>query len=128
MENEKRLRLNEAVTAAEIYAVKEVQKELKRQGISEKSFEGRDAIARAGEALAAHREEVRDMYRKSKKLLANWIVQQAHIGDTVAFVTMKWLGFNGNVKHDMECLKDRKDMVDAIIAGEKYKQQKGGRR
>lgn len=111
MENKDRLRLTEAITAAEIYAVKVIEEELKRKGIGKR--EGQIVIMRVAEVLTAHKEEVRDMYKKSEKLLGEWIIEMSGINDMKAFEEMNRLGITGDVLHDMKTL--------GVI-------QKGGRR
>lgn len=108
MDNEKRLCLTQAVTAAEIYAVKVIEEELNRKDIAPKSIERKIIITRTADVLAAHREEVRDMYKKSRQLLAGWIVKMSGIEDLAAFRKMKQLGFTGDVMYDMKTMK-RKD-------------------
>lgn len=61
MDNKKRLCLEDAVTNAEIYAVKVIEEELNRKGIAPNSIERKIIITRTADVLAAHREEVRDM-------------------------------------------------------------------
>lgn len=56
--------------------------------------------------LAAHREEVRDMYKKSRQLLAGWIVKMSGIEDLTAFRKMKRLGFTGDIMHDMKIMEE----------------------
>nr|DAP86365.1 MAG TPA: hypothetical protein [Caudoviricetes sp.] len=111
MENKERLRLTEVITAAEIYAVKVIEEELKRKGIGR--HEGQIVIMRVAEVLTAHKEEVRDMYKKSEKLLGDWIIEMSGINNMKAFEEMNRLGITGDVLHDMKTL--------GVI-------QKGGRR
>lgn len=106
MDNEKRLCLTQAVTAAEIYAAKVIEEELKRKGIETESLERKIIITRTADVLAAHREEVRDMYKKSKQLLAGWIVKMSGIEGLTAFRKMKRLGFTGDIMHDMKIMEE----------------------
>lgn len=106
MDNEKRLCLEQAVTAAEIYAVKVIEEELNRKGIAPESIERKIIITRTTDVLAAHREEVRDMYKKSRQLLAGWIVKMSGIEDMTAFRKMKRLGFTGGIMHDMKIMEE----------------------
>ena len=106
MDNEKRLCLSQAVTAAEIYAVKVIEEELNRKGIAPKSIERKIIITRTADVLAAHREEVRDMYKKSRQLLADWIVKASGIRELTAFRKMKQLGFTGDIMHDMKIMEE----------------------
>lgn len=105
MDNEKRLCLKRAVTAAEIYAAKVIEEELYRKGITQNSVERKIIIMRTADVLAAHREEVRDMYKKSKQLLADWIVNMIGIIDLTTFRKMKQLGFTGDIAHDMKIME-----------------------
>lgn len=106
MDNEKRLCLEQAVTAAEIYAAKVIEEELNRKGIAPESIERKIIITRTADVLAAHREEVRDMYKKSRQLLAGWIVKMSGIKDLIAFKKMKQLGFTGDVMQDMKKMEE----------------------
>lgn len=106
MDNEKRLCLEQAVTAAEIYAVKVIEEELNRKGIAPNSIERKIIITRTADVLAAHREEARDMYKKSRQLLAGWIVKMSGIEDLTAFRKMKRLGFTGDIMHDMKIMEE----------------------
>ena len=106
MDNEKRLCLTQAVTAAEIYAVKVIEEELNRKGIAPESIERKIIITRTADVLAAHREEVRHMYRQSRLILAEWIVKMSGIRDLTAFRKMKRLGFTGDIMHDMKIMEE----------------------
>ena len=106
MDNEKRLCLEQAVTAAEIYAVKVIEEELNRKGIAQNSIERKIIITRTADVLAAHREEVRDMYKKSGLLLQDWIIKMSGIKDLTAFRKMKRLGFTGDIMHDMKIMEE----------------------
>lgn len=106
MDNEKRLHLDQAVTKAEIYAVKAIEEELNRKGIAPNSIERKIIITRTADVLAAHREEVRDMYKKSGLLLQDWIIKMSGIKDLTAFRKMKRLGFTGDVMQDMKKMEE----------------------
>lgn len=106
MDNEKRLCLEQAVTKAEIYAVKVIEEELNRKGIAPESIERKIIITRTADVLAAHREEVRDMYKKSGLLLQDWIIKMSGIEDLTAFRKMKWLGFTGDIMQDMKKMEE----------------------
>ena len=106
MDNEKRLHLDQAVTKAEIYAVKMIEEELNRKGIAQNSIERKIIIARTADVLAAHKEEVRDMYKKSGLLLQDWIMKMSGIKDLIAFKRMKQLGFTGDIMHDMKIMEE----------------------
>lgn len=106
MDNEKRLHLDQAVTKAEIYAVKVIEEELNRKGIAPESIERKIIITRTADVLAAHREEVRDMYKKSGLLLQDWIIKMSGIKDLIAFKKMKQLGFTGDIMHDMKIMEE----------------------
>lgn len=107
MDNEKRLHLDQAVTKAEIHAVKVIVEELNRKGIAPNSIEEKIIIARTADVLAAHREEVRDMYKKSGLLLQDWIMKMSGIKDMIAFKRMKQLGFTGDVVQDMKIMEQK---------------------
>lgn len=106
MDNEKRLHLDQAVTKAEIYAVKVIEEELNRKGIAQNSIERKIIITRTADVLAAHKEEVRDMYKKSGLLLQDWIMKMSGIKDLIAFKRMKQLGFTGDVMQDMKKMEE----------------------
>lgn len=106
MDNEKRLHLDQAVTKAEIYAVKVIEEELNRKGIAPNSIERKIIITRTADVLAAHREEVRDMYKKSGLLLQDWIIKMSGIKDLTAFRKMKRLGFTGDAMQDMKKMEE----------------------
>ena len=106
MDNEKRLCLEQAVTKAEIYAVKVIEEELNRKGIAPESIERKIIITRTADVLAAHREEVRDMYKKSGLLLQDWIIKMSGIEDLTAFRKMKRLGFTGAIMQDMKKMEE----------------------
>ncbi len=106
MDNEKRLHLDQAVTKAEIYAVKVIEEELNRKGIAPNSIERKIIITRTADVLAAHKEEVRDMYKKSGLLLQDWIIKMSGIKDLTAFRKMKRLGFTGDVMQDMKKMEE----------------------
>lgn len=106
MDNEKRLHLDQAVTKAEIYAVKVIEEELNRKGIAQNSIERKIIITRTADVLAAHKEEVRDMYKKSGLLLQDWIMKMSGIKDLIAFKRMKQLGFTGDVMKDMKKMEE----------------------
>lgn len=106
MDNKKRLCLEDAVTKAEIYAAKVIEEELNRKDIKTESLERKIIITRTADVLAAHREEVRDMYKKSRQLLAGWIVKMSGIEDLTAFRKMKRLGFTGDIMHDMKIMEE----------------------
>lgn len=107
MDNEKRLCLEQAVTKAEIYAVKVIEEELNRKGIAPESIERKIIITRTADVLAAHREEVRDMYKKSGLLLQDWIIKMSGIEDLTAFRKMKRLGLTGDVMQDMKIMEQK---------------------
>ena len=107
MDNEKRLCLEQAVTKAEIYAVKVIEEELNRKGIAPESIERKIIITRTADVLAAHREEVRDMYKKSGLLLQDWIIKMSGIEDLTAFRKMKRLGLTGDVMQDMKMMEQK---------------------
>ena len=106
MDNEKRLCLEQAVTKAEIYAVKVIEEELNRKGIAPESIERKIIITRTADVLAAHREEVRDMYKKAGLLLQDWIIKMSGIEDLTAFRKMKRLGFTGDIMQDMKKMEE----------------------
>ena len=106
MDNGKRLHLDQAVTKAEIYAVKVIEEELNRKGIAQNSIERKIIITRTADVLAAHKEEVRDMYKKSGLLLQDWIMKMSGIKDLIAFKRMKQLGFTGDVMQDMKKMEE----------------------
>ena len=106
MDNEKRLCLEQAVTKAEIYAVKVIEEELNRKGIAPESIERKIIITRTADVLAAHREEVRDMYKKSGLLLQDWIIKMSGIEDLTAFRKMKRLGFTGDIMQGMKKMEE----------------------
>lgn len=106
MDNEKRLCLEQAVTKAEIYAVKVIEEELNRKGIAPNSIERKTIITHTADVLAAHKEEVRDMYKKSELLLQDWIIKMSGIKDLIAFRKMKQLGFTGDVMQDMKKMEE----------------------
>lgn len=106
MDNEKRLCLEQAVTKAEIYAVKVIEEELNRKGIAPESIERKIIITRTADVLTAHREEVRDMYKKSGLLLQDWIIKMSGIEDLTAFRKMKRLGFTGDIMQDMKKMEE----------------------
>lgn len=106
MDNEKRLCPEQAVTKAEIYAVKVIEEELNRKGIAPESIERKIIITRTADVLAAHREEVRDMYKKSGLLLQDWIIKMSGIEDLTAFRKMKRLGFTGDIMQDMKKMEE----------------------
>lgn len=106
MDNKKRLCLEDAVTKAEIYAVKVIEEELNRKDIKTESLERKIIITRTADVLAAHREEVRDMYKKSRQLLAGWIVKMSGIEDLTSSRKMKRLGFTGDIMHDMKIMEE----------------------
>lgn len=106
MDNKKRLCLEDAVTKAEIYAVKVIEEELNRKGIAPNSIERKIIITRTADVLAAHREEVRDMHKKSGLLLQDWIIKMSGIKDLIAFKKMKQLGFTGDVMQDMKKMEE----------------------
>ena len=106
MDNEKRLHLEQVVTKAEIYAVKVIEEELNRKGIAPNSIERKIIITRTADVLAAHKEEVRDMYKKSGLLLQDWIIKMSGIKDLTAFRKMKRLGFTGDVMQDMKKMEE----------------------
>jgi SOS response regulatory protein OraA/RecX len=106
VDNEKRLHLDQAVTKAEIYAVKVIEEELNRKGIAPNIIERKIIITRTADVLAAHREEVRDMYKKSGLLLRDWIIKMSGIKDLTAFRKMKRLGFTGDVMQDMKKMEE----------------------
>lgn len=108
MDNKKRLCLGQKITNAEIYAVKVMQDELKRQGIEIQSYEGKIVSIRVSQVLARHTEEVRDMYKKSKQLLADWIIKQSNIKELKSFEKMAKIGFKGNIASDMKILEQIK--------------------
>ena len=95
-----------AVTKAEIYAVKVIEEELNRKGIAPNSIERKIIITRTADVLAAHKEEVRDMYKKSGLLLQDWIIKMSGIKDLIAFKKMKQLGFTGDVMQDMKKMEE----------------------
>lgn len=107
MDNEKRLCLEQTVTKAEIYAVKVIEEELNRKGIAPESIERKIIITRTADVLAAHREEVRDMYKKSGLLLQDWIIKMSGIEDLTAFRKMKRLGLTGDVMQDMKIMEQK---------------------
>lgn len=107
MDNEKRLCLEQAVTKAEIYAVKVIEEELNRKGIAPESIERKIIITRTADVLAAHREEVRDMYKKSGLLLQDWIIKMSGIEDLTAFRKMKRLGLTDDVMQDMKIMEQK---------------------
>lgn len=106
MDNKKRLCLEDAVTKAEIYAVKVIEEELNRTGIAPNSIERKIIITRTADVLAAHREEVRDMYKKSGSLLQDWIIKMSGIKDLITFKKMKQLGFTGDIMQDMKKMEE----------------------
>jgi hypothetical protein len=106
VDNEKRLCLEQAVTKVEIYAVKVIEEELNKKGIAQNSIERKIIITRTADVLAAHREEVRDMYKKSGLLLRDWIIKMSGIKDLIAFKRMKQLGFTGDVMQDMKKMEE----------------------
>lgn len=46
------------------------------------------------------------MYKKSRQLLAGWIVKMSGIEDLTAFRKMKRLGFTGDIMHDMKIMEE----------------------
>lgn len=107
MSDTERLYPSQAVTEAEIYAAKIVEEELQREGITTESYEWRIIITRTADVLAAHREEVRDVYTRSKDFLADWILRMSGIKDLEAFRKMKRIGFTGNIADDMRKMERR---------------------
>ena len=89
------------ITEAEVYATKVIKEAAK---IREGSGEWNVFTERAAEIMAAHRQEVRDMYHTSKALLREWIVKESGIRDHKAFRRMHRMGLTGNVLKDMEIM------------------------
>lgn len=118
MDNKKRLCLEDAVTNAEIYAVKVIEEELNRKGIAPNSIERKIIITRTADVLAAHREEVRDMYKKSGLLLQDWIIKMSGIKDLIAFKKMKQMGVKSGVS-DL-CLPYPKGIYCGLYIEMKY--------
>lgn len=92
------------ITEAEVYAAKAIREELEAAKIREGSGEWNVFTERAAEIMAAHRQEVRDMYHTSKALLREWIVKESGIRDHKAFRRMHRMGLTGNVLKDMEIM------------------------
>ena len=90
------------ITAAELYAVDVVEEELKKAGIKTASIEGQALIRYTANLLAAHREEIREMYKTSQDLLRRWIVEQSGISHSAAFRRMAAIGFTGNIMEDIK--------------------------
>lgn len=105
MDNKERLCLAQKITNAEIYAVKVMRDELKRQGIELQSYEGKVVSIRVAQILSRHTEEVRDMYKKSKQLLADWVIKESNIKELKSFQKMSAMGLKGNVVSDMKLLE-----------------------
>ena len=66
-----------SITSAELYAAAVVEEELKKAGIKAASIEGQALIIYTANLLAAHREEIREMYKTSQALLRRWIVEHS---------------------------------------------------
>lgn len=106
MDNLEKLCLTQAITEAEIYAVKVIEEELDRKGVETKMPERQIILKNMADALVLHREEVRDMYKRSRLHLRDWIMQVSGIGDLAAFRRMGKLGLIGDAVHDMKILED----------------------
>lgn len=87
--------------------MKVIEEELNRKGIAQNSFERKIIITRTADAMAAHREEIRDMYKKSGSLLKEWITKMSGIEDLIAFKKMKQIGFTGDVMQDMKTMEQK---------------------
>lgn len=92
-----------AVTAAEKYAVKVVQEHVDKERVPE--MVKREVFRRTADILLKHRQEVRDMYRTSKALLRQWILERSGADSAGGFQRMRRMGLNGDIRHDMEILE-----------------------
>lgn len=95
------------ITAAEVYAAKAIQKELEASRIRSGSRVWRMVTLRAARVMAAHRQEVRDMYQTSKALLREWITKESGLRDFRALAKFNEIGLTGNVLKDLEVLEGR---------------------
>lgn len=92
----------DSITAAELYAINVVKEEFKASGIKTTSIEGQALIRHTANFLAAHRKEIRKMYKTSQDLLRRWIVEQSGISRSAAFRRMAAIGFTGNIMEDIK--------------------------
>lgn len=95
------------ITEAEVYATKVIKEELEAAKIREGSGEWNVFTERAAEIMAAHRQEVRDMYQTSKALLREWITKESGLRDFRALAKFNEIGLTGNVLKDLEILEGR---------------------
>lgn len=94
-----------AVTDAEIFCVKHIEKELKKAGIRQNTKEWNTITARGVELMVHHREEMRDMYRRNKGELQVWLNRMTGIVSMAAVRKMQQLGLTGDVAEDLKRLE-----------------------
>lgn len=94
------------VTDAEVYAVKCITEAMKKGGVPEGGEYWQTVVRRTTDLLKYHREEVRSMYKASKKMLRDWIVKESGAAQFAAFTKMMRIGLTGDVMHDMKILEE----------------------
>lgn len=94
-----------AITDAEIFCVKHIEKELEKAGIRQSTKEWNTITARGMGLMVHHREEVRDMYRRNKGELQVWLNRMTGIVSMAAVRKMQQLGLTGNVLEDLKRLE-----------------------
>lgn len=99
------LHAEEKITAAEIYCANLISEELAKRGIKPNSYSWKMTVNRSADLLAAHREEIRSMYRSSKGLLRQWMLKNCGLDDMKIREKMQRIGLNGNPEHDFKLLQ-----------------------
>ena len=89
---------------AEVYAARVIREEMEKTRLREGSRAWRMIVLMAGKFIMAHRQEIRDIYQKSKELLREWIIKESGLCDWKALAKFNEIGLTGNVLKDMEIM------------------------
>lgn len=89
---------------AEVYAARVLREEMEKTRIREGSRVWRMIALMAAKVIMENRQEIRDIYQKSKKRLREWIIKESGLCDWKALAKLNEIGLTGNVLKDMEIM------------------------
>ena len=89
---------------AEVYAARAIREEMEKTRIREGSRVWRMIVLMAAKVIMENRQEIRDIYQKSKERLREWIIKESGLCDWKALAKFNEIGLTGNVLKDMEIM------------------------
>ena len=97
--------MDDMLTGADLHGAILLNEEMGKAGIQKGSYVRRKIVEKYCAIMVGHREEVQDMYKRSKKQFEQYILEVCGVNTIKAFKKMGEIGFKGNIVHDLDLLE-----------------------